>query len=89
MRPVWYLDSLDIYAPYNPPNTAFSTKNHPGNLCKKTSPVPPKGGDGGTVLALLTARKNAAIIRGKRRPHGPPPSEPPRATTAQATRKGR
>lgn len=46
MRPVWYLDSLDIYAPYNPPNTAFSTKNHPGNLCKKTSPVPPKGGRG-------------------------------------------
>lgn len=39
-------------------------------------------------MALLTARKNAAIIRGKRRPHGPPPSEPPRATTAQATRKG-
>lgn len=88
MRPVWYLDSLDIYAPYNPPNTAFSTKNHPGNLCKKL-PQSPLKGDGGTVLALLTARKNAAIIRGKRRPHGPPPSEPPRATTAQATRKGR
>ena len=88
MRPVWYLDSLDIYAPYNPPNTAFPTKNHPGNLCKKTSPVPPKGGRG-NGFGPIDGPKNAAIIRAKPRPHGPPPSEPPKATTAQATRKGR
>ena len=56
MRPVWYLNSLDIYAPIIPQSQHFPQKNHPGNLCKKTSPVPLKG-DGGTVLALLTARK--------------------------------
>ena len=37
MRPVWYLDSLDIYAPYNPPNCAFYTKIRHRNLCKNNS----------------------------------------------------
>lgn len=41
MRPVWYLDSLDIYAPYNPPITAFSTKKSPRKFVQKNFPSPP------------------------------------------------
>lgn len=37
---------------------------------QKNFPNSPVGGNGGTVFGLLTARKNAAIIRGKRRPTG-------------------
>ena len=44
MRPVWCLDSLYIYAPYNPPNCAFCTKNLRENLCKNNSHGPPLGG---------------------------------------------
>ena len=32
--------------PIIPPTTAFFTKNYPEKLCKKTSPVPLKGGRG-------------------------------------------
>lgn len=49
MRPVWCPDSLYISAPYNPPTRRFTRilhKNFPQNLCKKTSPVPLKGGRG-------------------------------------------
>lgn len=47
MRPVWYLNSLDIYAPYNPPITAFSTKKSPRKFVQKNFPSPPlKGGRG-------------------------------------------
>ena len=72
-RPVWCLDSLDIYAPYNPPACAFCTKNHHGILCKNNSQVPFRG-TVGTVLGVLTAQKIAAIIRAKRRPHGQRPA---------------
>ena len=78
-----------IYTPPIIPQTQHFPQKITPEICAKKLPQSPLKGDGGTVLALLTARKNAAIIRGKRRPHGPPPSEPPRATTAQATRKGR
>lgn len=72
-RPVWCLDSLVIYAPYNPPFCAFSTKNRHGILCKNNSQVPFRG-TVGTVLGVLTAQKIAAIIRAKRRPHGQRPA---------------
>ena len=78
-----------IYTPPIIPQTQHFPQKITLEICAKKLPQSPLKGDGGTVLALLTARKNAAIIRGKRRPHGPPPSEPPKATTAQATRKGR
>lgn len=65
-----------LYAPYNPPNTAFCTENHPRILSKKTSPRPPLQGDWGTVLALLTPRKCAAIIRAKRTPQRPAAPRP-------------
>ena len=41
MRPVCCPGSLSYLPPYIPPNTALCTENHPGNLCKKTSPIPP------------------------------------------------
>ena len=67
-----------IYTPPIIPQTQHFPQKTTPEICAKKLPQSPLKGDGGTVLALLTARKNAAIIRGKRRPHGPPPSEPPR-----------
>lgn len=88
MRPVWYLDSLDIYAPYNPPNTAFSTKNHPGNLCKKTSPVPPKGGRGngfGPIDGPKKCRYHSSQAKATRpRPPDPPPGTVQRGPSERA-----
>ena len=63
-----------ICPPIIPPCTAFCTENHPENLCKKISPHSPLRGNWGAFLAPLTGRKNAGIIRGKRRPHGHRPA---------------
>lgn len=73
-RPVWYLDSLWFMPPYNPPKHSILHRKSPWKFVQKNFPNSPVGGNGGTVFGLLTARKNAAIIRGKRRPTGHRPA---------------
>lgn len=62
-----------IYTPPIIPQTQHFPQKITPEICAKKLPQSPLKGDGGTVLALLTARKNAAIIRAKPRPHGPGP----------------
>ena len=69
-----------IYTPPIIPQTQHFPQKITPEICAKKLPQSPLKGDGGTVLALLTARKNAAIIRGKPRPHGPGPPDPPPGT---------
>lgn len=62
-----------IYTPPIIPQIQHFPQKITPEICAKKLPQSPLKGDGGTVLALLTARKNAAIIRAKPRPHGPGP----------------
>ncbi len=82
MRPVCIPIASDIYAPIIPSITAFSTKNHPGNLC--VFPVLPGTGNG---FGPIDGPEKCRYHPRQRRPHGPPLSGPPRATTTQATER--
>ena len=74
MRPVWCPGSLSYLPPYTPPKHSILHRKSPRKFVQKNFPNSPVGGNGGTVFGLLTARKNAAIIRGKRRPTGRRPA---------------
>ena len=76
-----------LYAPYNPPNTAFCTENHPRILSKKLPHVPPLGGLGngfgpidaakmcryhpGQANATAARCRTFRITAAPRRPPGP------------------
>ena len=63
-----------LSAPLYPPNYRTWHRKSPRKFLQKNFPTSPVGGNGGTVFGLLTAQKNAAIIRGKRRPTGRRPA---------------
>ena len=73
MRPVWFPGSLSHLPPYNPPlNTAFLHRKSPRKFVQKTSHLPVGGMGNG--FRPIDGPKNAAIIRGKRRPTGHRPA---------------